>query len=95
MAKVKPEPSRRPEKPVCPCCEAEIPAGQRFVGAVTICPSSARTLVRDGAGYRFAKAEDVLPLSETERNALRAMRPAAFKAEQTARLAAIRGRKGR
>lgn len=96
MAKREP---REPEQPVerevyCPACLAslDVPAMTTLKGLAP-CPSCARTLVVTDGAVRLATAEDVLPLSETERNQIKALRPKAWRDDVKARSMAIRGKR--
>lgn len=75
----------------CPACESAIEITQQ-VQTLAPCPVCARTLVVSGETARLAVDRDVLALSDHERRSLKAMRPAAWRADQQARLREIRGR---
>ena len=96
MAK-KPERESEAVEPVqatCPACLAslDVPAMTTLKGLAP-CPSCARTLVVTDGAVRLATAEDVLPLSETERNQIKALRPKAWRDDVKARSMAIRGKR--
>ena len=79
----------------CPSCRTVIAkADLRINDTIGVCPTCARSLVKDHGQIRLARAEDVRGLTAGQISDLRQARPAAWRNDVRARHAgiAMRGR---
>lgn len=78
---------------ICPCCittVSEFPIN----GTLGVCPTCARSLVKEGRKVRLATKADILALTGDQVSQLRHARPAAWRNSVRARHARIVGGRG-
>ena len=73
----------------CPSCATDL---SQMPDGIGVCPTCARSVVKDEAGVRFATDQDLQALTAGEQAALRKARPATWRADVAARKKQIRGR---